>query len=128
LQAFIAEAAGRDIRAFVCGGRVIAAMQRIAAPGEFRANVSLGARTVDIALTEIETALVLEATAAIGLTVAGVDLLRTATGPLLLEVNAAPGFEALEAATGHDIAGQMLDLVISQTNGQNMTVNNQIIR
>jgi ribosomal protein S6--L-glutamate ligase len=103
-------------------------MQRIAAPGEFRANVSLGARTEAIALTENETALVLEATASIGLTVAGVDLLRTATGPLLLEVNAAPGFEALEAATGRDIAGQMLDLVISRTNGQNMTVNNQIIR
>ena len=128
LQAFIAEAAGRDIRAFVCSGHVIAAMQRIAAPGEFRANASLGARTEAIALTENETALVLEATASIGLTVAGVDLLRTATGPLLLEVNAAPGFEAMEAATGRDIAGQMLDLVISRTKGQNMTVNNQIIR
>jgi ribosomal protein S6--L-glutamate ligase len=60
--------------------------------------------------------------------VAGVDLLLTRAGPLLLEVNAAPGFEALEAATGQDIAGQMLDLLFSRTNGQNRAVNNQIIR
>lgn len=118
LQAFIAEAAGRDIRAFVCGGRVIAAMQRTAAPGEFRANIRLGARADAIMLPESEAALALAAAAALGLDVAGVDLLRCAAGPLLLEVNAAPGFEALEAATGCDIAGQMLDLLISRTNRQ----------
>jgi ribosomal protein S6--L-glutamate ligase len=128
LQAFIAEVAGRDVRAFVCNGRVIGAMQRIAPPGEFRANMHLGARAEALILHEDETALVLAATACLGLAVAGVDLLRTAAGPLLLEVNAAPGFEALEAATGCDIAGEMLDLLISRTNGQNVTVNNQIIR
>jgi ribosomal protein S6--L-glutamate ligase len=124
LQAFIAEAAGRDVRAFVCNGYVIGAMLRIAASGEFRANVQLGARTEARVLQADESALVLEATASLGLVVAGVDLLQTATGPLLLEVNAAPGFEALEAATGCDVAGEMLDLLISRTNGQNMSVNN----
>lgn len=128
LQAFIAEAAGRDLRVFVCGGRVLAAMCRTAPPGEFRANVRLGARAEAIIPDDAESALALAATAALGLTVAGVDLLRTRAGPLLLEVNAAPGFEALEAATGQDIAGQMLDLLISRTNGQNGAVNNQIIR
>ena len=128
LQAFIAEAAGRDLRVFVCGGRVLAAMCRTAPPGEFRANVRLGARVEAVIPDDTESALALAATAALGLTVAGVDLLRTRAGPLLLEVNAAPGFEALEAATGQDIAGQMLDLLISRTNGQNRAVNNQIIR
>ena len=128
LQAFIAEAAGRDLRVFVCGGRVLAAMCRTAPPGEFRANVRLGARVEAIIPDDSESALALAATAALGLTVAGVDLLRTRAGPLLLEVNAAPGFEALEAATGQDIVGQMLDLLVSRTNGQNGAVNNQIIR
>lgn len=128
VQAFIAEAAGRDLRLFVCDGRVIAAITRTAPPGEFRANVRLGARVEALIPDPTEMALALTATAALGLTVAGVDLLRTRAGPLLLEVNAAPGFEALEAATGQDIAGQMLDLLISRTNGQGRALNNQIIR
>ena len=128
VQAFIAEAAGRDLRLFVCEGRVLAAITRTAPPGEFRANVRLGARAEALTPDLTEAALALAATDALGLSVAGVDLLRTRAGPLLLEVNAAPGFEALEAATGCDIAGQMLDLLISRTNGQNLTVNNQIIR
>ena len=128
VQAFIAEAAGRDLRLFVCDGRVIAAITRTAPPGEFRANVRLGGRAEVHIPDPAETALVLAATAALGLSVAGVDLLRTPAGPMLLEVNAAPGFEALETATGADIAGSMLDLLISRINGQNSVVNNQIIR
>ena len=128
LQAFIAESAGRDLRVFVCGGKVLAAMRRTAPPGEFRANVRLGARAEAVEPDDTESALALAATAALGLAVAGVDMLRTRAGPLLLEVNAAPGFEALEAVTGRDIAGEMLDLTISRINGQNRPVNNQIIR
>lgn len=128
LQEYIAEAAGRDLRLFVLGGEVVAAMRRIAAPGEFRANVHLGARAEAHIPDPAETRLALAAVAALGLDLAGVDILRIARGPLLLEVNACPGFEALEVATGCDIAGKLLDFLMSRILLQNGASDNQNIR
>lgn len=109
LQEFIAEARGRDLRLLVIGGRVAASMQRIARPGEFRANVHLGARAGAWVPSAVESGLAIAAAAAMGLRVAGVDIIRARRGPLLLEVNASPGFEALEKVSGRDLAGKLLD-------------------
>lgn len=128
LQEYIAEAAGRDLRLFVLGGEVIAAMCRIAVPGEFRANVHLGARAEAHLPDAAETALAAAAVDALGLDLGGVDILRTARGPLLLEVNACPGFEALEGATGCDVAGKLLDFLASRILPQNGALDNQNIR
>lgn len=128
VQEYIAEAAGRDLRLFVLGGEVIAAMSRIAVPGEFRANIHLGAHAEAHLPTEEEEALAVRAVEALGLDLAGVDILRTSRGPLLLEVNACPGFEALEAATGCDVAGKLLDFLASRISPQNGALDNQNIR
>lgn len=111
LQEFIAEAKGADIRAFVIGNKVIAAMQRQAKPGEFRANLHRGGSAKAIKLKPTERELAVRAADALGLEIAGVDLIRSARGPLLLEVNASPGLEGIEAATGLDIAGLIVDYV-----------------
>ncbi len=116
LQDFIAESAGRDIRVFIVGGVAVAAMQRIAQDGEFRANRHLGAKASAITLSPALEALAIRAAACIGLEIAGVDILISHHGPLLLEVNACPGFEALEAASGVDVAGKILDLLETRQN------------
>ncbi|NII09840.1 30S ribosomal protein S6--L-glutamate ligase [Oleiagrimonas sp. C23AA] len=108
VQEFIREAEGSDLRCFVVGDRVVAGMQRSAAPGEFRANLHRGGRAEAVQLTEAECAMAVTAAQALGLEVAGVDLLRSARGPLLLEVNASPGLEGIEAATGADLAGAIV--------------------
>jgi ribosomal protein S6--L-glutamate ligase len=111
VQRFIEEAGGVDVRVFVVGGRVIAAMERIALEGEFRANLHRGAkaRAVDLTADEIESSLA--ATATLGLDVAGVDLLRSSAGPLVIEVNASPGLEGIEAASGVDVAGAIIEFL-----------------
>jgi ribosomal protein S6--L-glutamate ligase len=108
VQEFIPEAKGADIRCFVVGDKVVAAMKRQAAAGEFRSNLHRGgaAEKVKLSLAEQQTAL--KAAKVMGLGVAGVDLLRSDRGPMVLEVNSSPGLEGIEAATGIDIAGQML--------------------
>ena len=116
LQDFIAESAGTDIRVFVVGGKALAAMQRTALPGEFRANRHLGSQVQSIGLSPELEALAVRAAACLGLEIAGVDILISSRGPLLLEVNACPGFEALEAATGVDVAGKILDLLETRQN------------
>lgn len=108
LQAYVAEAEGRDVRAFVVGDRVVAAMERRAATGEFRANVHLGASTQPLKLERAVGAVALRAARALQLGVAGVDLLMSAEGPLVLEVNASPGLRGIEAATGVDVAGAIV--------------------
>ena len=113
LQEFIAEAQGADLRLFVLNGEVIAAMQRTAMAGDFRANIHLGAEASVHVPSVAETAMAIKATALLGLDVAGVDIIQSDRGPLLLEVNASPGFEALERVCGIDVAGKMLDLLIS---------------
>jgi len=116
LQAFIAESAGTDLRVFIIGGNAVAAMQRTAREGEFRANRHLGAKVSAIALSPIQEGMAIRAAACLGLEIAGVDILMSRHGPLLLEVNACPGFEALEATTGVDVAGKILELLETRQN------------
>lgn len=108
VQEFIKEAGGCDLRCLVVGGKVVAAMQRRAAPGDFRANLHRGGEAGAVELSQEEIAIALRACKAVGLTVAGVDLLRSNRGPLVLEVNSTPGLEGIEHATGIDVAGAII--------------------
>ena len=113
VQEFIAEAGGGDLRCFVVGNEVAAAMHRQAPEGDFRANLHRGGKASTVVLSEEEKSVALRAAAIMGLGVAGVDLLRSRRGPLVLEVNSSPGLEGIEAATGLDIAGIIIDKVES---------------
>ena len=108
VQEFIAEAKGSDLRCFVVGGKVVAAMQRDASPGEFRANLHRGGTATKATLSAQEKRIAIRAAAALGLGIAGVDLLRSKRGPLILEVNASPGLEGIEAATGVDVSDHII--------------------
>jgi ribosomal protein S6--L-glutamate ligase len=112
VQPFYVEAAGRDIRALVVGGRVLCAMRRVAQDGEFRANIHRGAVGFLTRLTDDEERIAVEATEALGLGIAGVDMIQTIDGIMVIEVNSSPGFEGLERATGMDVAGAMVDYAI----------------
>lgn len=111
VQEFVAEARGADQRCFVVGDRVVAAMRRQAPRGDFRSNLHRGGTARAVVPTRAESEVAVRAAAALGLGVAGVDLIRSARGPLVLEVNASPGLEGIEDATGVDIAGQIVDHV-----------------
>jgi ribosomal protein S6--L-glutamate ligase len=113
LQEFIEESEGRDIRALVVGGRVITAMRRQARVGEFRSNVHRGGTGAAIDLPPEYQDAALRATEVMDLQVAGVDLLESATGPKVVEVNSSPGFEGLERCSGVDIAGTIVDFAVS---------------
>ena len=114
VQEFIEESRGRDIRALVVGDRVIGAMRRSSARGEFRSNLHRGGRSEVIDLApEIEAA-ALRSAQIMGLRVAGVDMLESDRGPLVLEVNSSPGLKGIESATGSDIAGAIVDFVDDQ--------------
>ncbi|MEI7035770.1 30S ribosomal protein S6--L-glutamate ligase [Fulvimonas yonginensis] len=108
VQEFIAEANGSDLRCFVVGKKVIAAMQREASPGDFRANLHRGGSAVKATLSAEEKRIAVRAAGALGLGIAGVDLLRSRRGPLILEVNASPGLEGIETATGVDVSGHII--------------------
>jgi ribosomal protein S6--L-glutamate ligase len=108
VQEFIREAKGADLRCFVVGGKVIAAMQRQAPEGEFRANLHRGAKASAVELSEVEAATAVRAARLLGLGIAGVDLLRSARGPLVVEVNSSPGLEGIEGASGVDVAGKIV--------------------
>jgi ribosomal protein S6--L-glutamate ligase len=108
VQEFIKEANGKDIRLFVIDGKVVASIQREALPGEFRANIHLGGTATVIKASSEEKKIAIKATKAMGLKVAGVDIIRSSKGPLLLEVNSSPGLEGIEGATDKDIAGEMI--------------------
>lgn len=108
VQEFIKEANGKDIRCFVIDGKVVAAIQREALPGEFRANIHLGGIASVIRVTTEEKRIAIKAAKAMDLKVAGVDIIRSSKGPLLLEVNSSPGLEGIEGATNKDIAGEMI--------------------
>ena len=112
IQAFIKESAGQDIRAIVVGDRVVAAMRRKAAEGEFRSNVHRGGSTEALTLEPDYEKTALEAAHALGLNIAGVDLMPSDDGPMVLEVNSSPGLKGIEAATGIDVAGTMIDFVL----------------
>ncbi|MBT8305902.1 MAG: 30S ribosomal protein S6--L-glutamate ligase [Maribacter sp.] len=111
VQEFIKEAMGADLRAFVVDGVVVGAMKRQGKEGEFRSNLHRGGSANIIELSDEEENAALKAAKAMGLGVAGVDLLQSARGPLILEVNSSPGLEGIEAATGKDIAGQIIKYV-----------------
>jgi ribosomal protein S6--L-glutamate ligase len=108
MQKFVKEAAGRDIRAFVVGKRVVAAMRRVSKKGEFRANIHRGGRGEKVALSKDFQALAVQAAQKMGLYVAGVDLLETNDGPMLLEVNSSPGLEGIERYTGVNVAAEII--------------------
>ena len=114
VQEFIAEAGGADLRCLVIGGRVFAAMRRQAREGEFRANLHRGGSAAAVELDRVEQRTAVAACRALGLGVAGVDLLRSRRGPLVLEVNASPGLEGIERATGLDVAGRIIEHVARQ--------------
>jgi ribosomal protein S6--L-glutamate ligase len=111
VQEFIKEANGKDLRLFVVDGKVVAAIQREAAPGEFRANIHMGGTASIIKPTIDEKRIAIKAAKAMDLKVAGVDIIRSSKGPLLLEVNSSPGLEGIEGATNKDIAGEMIKAI-----------------
>ncbi len=114
VQQYIAEAAGEDLRCLVVGKRVVAAMIRTAAPGEFRANLHRGGSAQTLKLSPQERALAVQAARAMNLGVAGVDLLRSEAGPLVIEVNSSPGLGGIEAASGVNVAGEIIQYVARQ--------------
>ena len=114
VQEYIEEAGGSDIRALVVGKTVVGAMMRTAAEGEFRANLHQGGNAGVIKLSKEEKELALHATRAVGLKIAGVDLIRSSRGPLVLEVNSSPGLEGVEKATEKDIAGRIIKFLEKQ--------------
>ncbi len=116
LQEYIAEAAGRDLRVIVVGNRPVAAMERHAPPGDFRANLHQGGSATAVTLDRATAALAVAAARAHGLAVAGVDLLLSRRGPLLLEVNSSPGLEGVEKATGEDVATAIVAYVEAAAN------------
>jgi len=111
VQEFVREAKGADLRCFVVGGKVVAAMQRQAPEGDFRANIHRGGSASAIELTAAEREIAVRAAGQMDLGIAGVDLLRSRRGPLVLEVNSSPGLEGIEGSTGVDVAGAVIDYV-----------------
>ena len=111
VQEYIREAGGADIRCFVIGGKVVAAMKRQALPGEFRSNLHRGGTSSLIRITPEERSTAVRAAKIMGLNVAGVDLLRSNHGPVVMEVNSSPGLRGIEEATGKDIAGLVIGFI-----------------
>ena len=110
LQEFVKESAGMDIRAFVVGGRVVASMKRQSLDDDFRSNLHKGGEGTVVKLTEEERKMAVKAARAMGLNIAGVDMMRSDRGPLILEVNASPGF-GIEKVTGRDVATPIIEYV-----------------
>ncbi|MGF1538484.1 MAG: 30S ribosomal protein S6--L-glutamate ligase [Elainellaceae cyanobacterium] len=111
VQEFIKEAKGMDIRCFVVGDKIVASMKRQGAPGEFRSNIHRGGSAEKIKLTPEERSTATRAAKAMGLRVAGVDILRSNHGPVVMEVNSSPGLEGIEAATEVDVAGKIIEFI-----------------
>lgn len=111
LQEFIREARGADTRVLVVDGKVVASMRRQAKPGEFRSNLHLGGSSIPVTLSPKDKTLVEKVVKVMGIEVAGVDLLPSQSGSLIMEVNASPGLEGIEGTTGIDVAGQIIKLV-----------------
>lgn len=111
VQEFIKESAGTDIRAFVVGNQVVASMKRIAPDGEFRSNVHRGGTMENISLTSVEKEMAVSASRILGLSIAGVDLMRSERGPLILEVNSSPGLQGIETCSNKDVAGMIIGFI-----------------
>ena len=114
IQKFISEANGEDIRIFVVGDQVVASMKRSSPVEEFRSNVHRGAETEVVQISEKERKIALDAAKLLGLGVAGIDLIRSQKGPLLLEVNASPGLHGIETTTGINVAKEIVQYVEKQ--------------
>ncbi len=126
IQRFIAESRGTDVRAFVVGDRVVAAMRRVAVGDEFRSNVHRGGRTEALELDEAYSKVAVQAAQIMGLRVAGVDMLESDDGPLVMEVNSSPGLEGIETATDLDIAGSIVDYVANQVSFPELDVRQRL--
>lgn len=111
VQEFIKEAGSSDIRIFVVGGKVVAAMMRTGAEGDFRSNLHRGGSAKMVKITPEERSTAVRAAKVMGLNVAGVDILRANHGPVIMEVNSSPGLEGIENATGKDVAGQIIEFI-----------------
>jgi ribosomal protein S6--L-glutamate ligase len=111
VQEFIAEAKGADIRAFVVDGQIVGAMRRQGAEGDFRSNLHRGGTASVLELSPEEKVTAIKAVKKLGLVIAGVDMLQSKRGPLVMEVNSSPGLEGIEGATGVDIAGKIIEYV-----------------
>lgn len=122
VQEYVKEAEGSDLRCFVIGGKVVAAMHRQGKEGEFRSNLHRGGRARTVQITEEERETAVKATRVMGLNLAGVDILRSKRGPLVMEVNASPGLEGIEQATGLDVAGAIIEFVESHHRKRNARV------
>lgn len=117
VQEYIKEAGGADIRCFVVGNRVVAAMKRQAkSPEEFRSNLHRGGIAIPVEITDEERNMAIRAAYIIGLNVAGVDIVRSNRGPLIMEVNASPGLEGIERATGIDVATEIIKFIENSIN------------
>ena len=114
IQKFVAESKGKDIRAFVVGDRVVAAMRRVAQGQEFRSNVHRGGVAEAVELSDEYAQTAVRAAQILGLRVAGVDMLEGKTGPQIMEVNSSPGLEGIETCTGLDVAGAVIDYIAAQ--------------
>ncbi|BAU65371.1 alpha-L-glutamate ligase, RimK family [Stanieria sp. NIES-3757] len=119
VQEYIKEAQGADLRCFVVGGKVIAAMKRQSAEGEFRSNLHRGGKAEKVKLTPEEKSTAIRAAKAMGLSVAGVDLLRSNHGPVVMEVNSSPGLEGIEKASEVDVAGKIIDFIAKNASPTN---------
>jgi ribosomal protein S6--L-glutamate ligase len=117
VQEFVEESAGTDIRAFVVGGKVVASMQRQSLDDDFRSNIHQGGEGKSIKLTDEERKTAQKAAKAMGLSICGVDMMRSARGPLVLEVNSSPGF-AIETVTGRNVASKILDYIEQNAKGK----------
>lgn len=126
VQEFIKEAQGRDIRCFVIDGKVVGAIQRQAAAGDFRANLHLGGTASLVKITTEERRIAVQAAKVMGLKVAGVDLIRSKDGPKVLEINSSPGLEGIEDVTGKNVAGMMIECIERSVRRQGMAENNNI--
>jgi ribosomal protein S6--L-glutamate ligase len=111
VQEFIKEAGGADIRCFVVGGKVVAAMKRQAAPGEFRSNLHRGGQASLVRLSPAERKTAVDAAKTMGLNCCGVDILRSNNGPVVMEVNSSPGLEGIEKATNKDVAAMIIEFI-----------------
>ncbi len=111
VQEYIEEAGGADIRCLVVGGKVIAAMKRQGAPGEFRSNLHRGGSASLVRLSPAERKTAVDAAKTMGLNMCGVDILRSKNGPMVMEVNSSPGLEGIETATGKDVAGMIIEFI-----------------
>ncbi len=111
VQEFIKESGGKDIRAFVVGDEVVASMERTAPEGEFRSNVHRGGTMENISLTAEEVEMAVNASKILGLSIAGVDLMRSNRGPLILEVNSSPGLQGIETCSNKNVAGKIISFI-----------------